>query len=132
MIRPPPGSTRTDTLFPYTPLFRSSHTRVPAGVPASRAARQASSASSSTPTGSSTTGSSLMAASSAHQARHVMLGTNGPMQRPARASFLPFGIQWFHRAEATAVFVCQVARVLRLADDHRRQPDDHLAAAGGT
>src|SRR3546814_20109372 len=23
MIRPPPGSTRTDTLFPYTPLFRS-------------------------------------------------------------------------------------------------------------
>src|SRR3546814_6456859 len=24
MIRPPPGSTRTDTLFPYTTLFRSS------------------------------------------------------------------------------------------------------------
>src|SRR3546814_12873773 len=24
MIRPPPRSTRTDTLFPYTPLFRSS------------------------------------------------------------------------------------------------------------
>src|SRR3546814_2218265 len=24
MIRRPPGSTRTDTLFPYTPLFRSS------------------------------------------------------------------------------------------------------------
>src|SRR3546814_17789138 len=24
MIRPPPISTRTDTLFPYTPLFRSS------------------------------------------------------------------------------------------------------------
>src|SRR3546814_5047768 len=23
MIRPPPRSTRTDTLFPYTPLFRS-------------------------------------------------------------------------------------------------------------
>src|SRR3546814_12681614 len=23
MIRPPPGSTRTDTLFPYTTLFRS-------------------------------------------------------------------------------------------------------------
>src|SRR3546814_7748884 len=23
MIRPPPKSTRTDTLFPYTPLFRS-------------------------------------------------------------------------------------------------------------
>src|SRR3546814_19885787 len=23
MIRPPPGSTRTDTLFPYTSLFRS-------------------------------------------------------------------------------------------------------------
>src|SRR3546814_11006802 len=25
MIRRPPVSTRTDTLFPYTPLFRSSH-----------------------------------------------------------------------------------------------------------
>src|SRR3546814_17769424 len=24
MVRRPPGSTRTDTLFPYTPLFRSS------------------------------------------------------------------------------------------------------------
>src|SRR3546814_2727384 len=24
MMRPPPRSTRTDTLFPYTPLFRSS------------------------------------------------------------------------------------------------------------
>src|SRR3546814_2298435 len=24
MIRPPPGATRTDTLFPYTTLFRSS------------------------------------------------------------------------------------------------------------
>src|SRR3546814_8644072 len=26
MIRRPPRSTRTDTLFPYTPLFRSGHT----------------------------------------------------------------------------------------------------------
>src|SRR3546814_9038678 len=59
-----------------------------------------------------------------------MLGTSGPMQRPGRASLLPFGIQGFHRAEATAVFVGQVARVLRIADDHRRQQDDHLAAAG--
>src|SRR3546814_7342760 len=25
MIRPPPNSTRTDTLFPYTTLFRSGH-----------------------------------------------------------------------------------------------------------
>src|SRR3546814_3890804 len=25
MIRPPPRSTRTDTLFPYTTLFRSAH-----------------------------------------------------------------------------------------------------------
>src|SRR3546814_19325792 len=25
MIRQPPWSTRTDTLFPYTPLFRSHH-----------------------------------------------------------------------------------------------------------
>src|SRR3546814_20813818 len=24
MVRPPPGSTRTDTLFPYTTLFRAS------------------------------------------------------------------------------------------------------------
>src|SRR3546814_15898221 len=31
MIRRPTGSTRTDTLFPYTTLFRS---RVPAGSPA--------------------------------------------------------------------------------------------------
>src|SRR3546814_5986324 len=29
MIRPPPGSTRTDTLFPYTTLFRSvDHRRI--------------------------------------------------------------------------------------------------------
>src|SRR3546814_20878359 len=27
MIRPPPRSTRTDTLFPYTTLFRSAETR---------------------------------------------------------------------------------------------------------
>src|SRR3546814_10971569 len=27
MIRPPPRSTRTDTLFPYTTLFRSAHLR---------------------------------------------------------------------------------------------------------
>src|SRR3546814_13302694 len=31
MIRRPPRSTRTDTLFPYTPLFRSAH-RVAAGA----------------------------------------------------------------------------------------------------
>src|SRR3546814_6157288 len=29
MIRPPPRSTRTDTLFPYTTLFRSVHARFP-------------------------------------------------------------------------------------------------------
>src|SRR3546814_11940691 len=28
MVRRPPGSTRTDTLFPYTTLFRSFHGRV--------------------------------------------------------------------------------------------------------
>src|SRR3546814_17824229 len=28
MLRPPPGSTRTDTLFPYTTLFRSGRGRV--------------------------------------------------------------------------------------------------------
>src|SRR3546814_3605903 len=28
MIRPPPRSTRTDTLFPYTTLFRSGHFRL--------------------------------------------------------------------------------------------------------
>src|SRR3546814_11673741 len=33
MIRRPPRSTRTDTLFPYTPLFRSGHlAHVPAHV----------------------------------------------------------------------------------------------------
>src|SRR3546814_14751515 len=31
MIRRPPRSTRTDTLFPYTTLFRSPHTRLAAG-----------------------------------------------------------------------------------------------------
>src|SRR3546814_3389948 len=30
MIRRPPRSTRTDTLFPYTTLFRSRHLHVPA------------------------------------------------------------------------------------------------------
>src|SRR3546814_10919163 len=30
MIRRPPRSTRTDTLFPYTPLFRSIRNRAPA------------------------------------------------------------------------------------------------------
>src|SRR3546814_2092213 len=30
MIRRPPRSTRTDTLFPYTTLFRSSHQHEPA------------------------------------------------------------------------------------------------------
>src|SRR3546814_5169440 len=29
MIRRPPRSTRTDTLFPYTTVFRSSHVEVP-------------------------------------------------------------------------------------------------------
>src|SRR3546814_10488826 len=29
MIRRPPRSTRTDTLFPYTPLFRSNEARMP-------------------------------------------------------------------------------------------------------
>src|SRR3546814_5095255 len=28
MIRPPPRSTRTDPLFPYTTLFRSAHTHM--------------------------------------------------------------------------------------------------------
>src|SRR3546814_14466646 len=36
MILLPPRSTRTDTLFPYTPLFRS-HRRPPCACPASRA-----------------------------------------------------------------------------------------------
>src|SRR3546814_9619385 len=31
MIRRPPRSTRTDTLFPYTTLFRSPHAHTPAG-----------------------------------------------------------------------------------------------------
>src|SRR3546814_14028977 len=33
MIRRPPRSTRTDTLFPYTTLFRSLHRRLPAYRP---------------------------------------------------------------------------------------------------
>src|SRR3546814_9236437 len=33
MILRPPGSTRTDTLFPYTPLFRSAGARPPPGPP---------------------------------------------------------------------------------------------------
>src|SRR3546814_4986560 len=32
MIRRPPRSTRTDTLFPYTTLFRSGHAAAPHGV----------------------------------------------------------------------------------------------------
>src|SRR3546814_14713056 len=32
MIRRPPRSTRTDTLFPYTTLFRSAHRRQPLGL----------------------------------------------------------------------------------------------------
>src|SRR3546814_14936611 len=35
MIRRPPRSTRTDTLFPYTPLFRSSFAREAADLEAS-------------------------------------------------------------------------------------------------
>src|SRR3546814_3806433 len=33
MLRPPPSSTRTDTLFPYTPLFRSRSAWVPLAGP---------------------------------------------------------------------------------------------------
>src|SRR3546814_2286823 len=33
MIRRPPRSTRTDTLFPYTTLFRSDHARAARAVP---------------------------------------------------------------------------------------------------
>src|SRR3546814_9689237 len=33
MIRRPPRSTRTDTLFPYTTLFRSRHPRPVVGIP---------------------------------------------------------------------------------------------------
>src|SRR3546814_6686806 len=42
MIRRPPRSTRTDTLFPYTTLFRSAHPRIPAhgGMCCSRGARR--------------------------------------------------------------------------------------------
>src|SRR3546814_8500323 len=32
MIRRPPRSTRTDTLFPYTPLFRSRHDLLREGI----------------------------------------------------------------------------------------------------
>src|SRR3546814_9041006 len=36
MIRRPPRSTRTDTLFPYTTLFRSHHCVMGAGIAAAR------------------------------------------------------------------------------------------------
>src|SRR3546814_9398166 len=38
MIRRPPRSTRTDTLFPYTTLFRSPRTPIPVITDADRAA----------------------------------------------------------------------------------------------
>src|SRR3546814_14552040 len=38
MIRPPPRSTRTDTLFPYTTLFRSAAPYLPAQGPPTRIA----------------------------------------------------------------------------------------------
>src|SRR3546814_3336733 len=41
MIRRPPRSTRTDTLFPYTTLFRSVHAGLGDGHPGSRAGRLA-------------------------------------------------------------------------------------------
>src|SRR3546814_15434172 len=34
MVRRPPGSTRTDTLFPYTPLFRAPFEGEAVGLPA--------------------------------------------------------------------------------------------------
>src|SRR3546814_5418903 len=37
MIRRPPRSTRTDTLFPYTTLFRSASDRMPSDIHISRA-----------------------------------------------------------------------------------------------
>src|SRR3546814_4052445 len=37
MIRRPPRSTRTDTLFPYTTLFRSAHLTTLGAAPVSRA-----------------------------------------------------------------------------------------------
>src|SRR3546814_3131777 len=40
MIRRPPRSTRTDTLFPYTPLFRSARHRRAAGARRLRGARR--------------------------------------------------------------------------------------------
>src|SRR3546814_16664058 len=36
MLRRPPRSTRTDTLFPYTPLFRSGSIKHDVSVPVSR------------------------------------------------------------------------------------------------
>src|SRR3546814_8058894 len=41
MIRRPPRSTRTDTLFPYTTLFRSAGASADPAFPAGRAHRQA-------------------------------------------------------------------------------------------
>src|SRR3546814_14518876 len=41
MIRRPPRSTRTDTLFPYTTLFRSENERLKEGYAAPREGRRA-------------------------------------------------------------------------------------------
>src|SRR3546814_2999669 len=41
MVRRPPGSTRPDTLFPYTTLFRSQHAGAVRGVDVPRAAAAA-------------------------------------------------------------------------------------------
>src|SRR3546814_4515920 len=46
MIRRPPRSTRTDTLFPYTTLFRSPEERILAGKGLTRTTARASSATS--------------------------------------------------------------------------------------
>src|SRR3546814_11676780 len=62
MIRRPPRSTRTDTLFPYTTLFRSANSN-PAGLPPQRHfcapsrrwRRYAVAAASATPSAASTT-----------------------------------------------------------------------------
>ena len=48
----------------------------------------------------------------------------------ARSPLLRRPVQRLHRAEAAAVFVGQVARFLRIADDGRRQQDDDFVALG--
>src|SRR3546814_17438891 len=90
MIRRPPRSTRTDTLFPYTTLFRSIAAAPPAGA---RAARRS---------------------------RNSCRVAPRPQQPGDRRPVDPRGFESFGRLGAIAIFVeCGGARLGRLEHAHR-------------